>query len=126
MLFTNEIASQYSTRRHPGFYSYSEIFRKLYPGYICDSKQCVRAENAKTLNFKKQIDMLKSTDASKFEEWTFFGSHRFLDGSSGVSDHKVGFCSFPRSGSSFLRRMIENCTGIVTGSSISLHTATGL
>ena len=52
--------------------------------------------------------MLKSTDASKFEEWTFFGSHRFLDGSTGVSDHKVGFCSFPRSGSSFLRRMIEN------------------
>ena len=40
--------------------------------------------------------------------------------------HKVGFCSFPRSGSSFLRRLIENCSGIVTGSSISLHTATGL
>ena len=49
------------------------------------------AENAKTLNFKKQIEMLKSTDASKFEEWTFFGSHRFLDGEPGVSNHKVGF-----------------------------------
>jgi len=48
--------------------SYSEIFRKLYPGYICDIKQCVRPENAKTLNFKKQIEMLKSTDASKYEE----------------------------------------------------------
>ena len=70
--------------------------------------------------------MLKSTDASKYEDWTFFGSHRFLDGEPGVADHKVGFCSFPRSGSSFLRRLIENCSGIVTGSSISLPTATGL
>lgn len=82
--------------------------------------------NARSINFKKQIAMLISTDASKYEDWTFFGQLRFLDGEPGVQDHKVGFCSFPRSGNSFLRRLIENCTGIVTGSSISLHTATSL
>lgn len=70
--------------------------------------------------------MLKSTDPSLCNEWTFLGGIRFLDQEESTADDKIGICSFPRSGNSFLRRLMETCSGIATGSSISLHTATGL
>jgi hypothetical protein len=70
--------------------------------------------------------MLKSTDRAKFEEWTFTGVTRFLDGGICLDDEKVALCSFPRSGNSYLRRLIESCTGIATGSSNSLVTGTNL
>lgn len=70
--------------------------------------------------------MLKSKDPSHYEEWTFNGGIRVLDQQDSLTNEKVAVCSFPRSGNSFLRRLMETCTGIATGSSISLHTATSL
>ena len=49
---------------------------------------------------------------------------RFLDGQ--TVDRRVGFTSYPRSGNSFLRRYVEQITGITTGSTISIHTSTSL
>lgn len=53
------------------------------------------------------------------------GEFRFLDGAP-LTNKKIGFTSYPRSGNSFLRRYVEQVTGITTGSSISIHTSTSL
>ena len=44
----------------------------------------------------------------------FDGEHRFLHGDP-INWNKVAFTSYPRSGNSFLRKIIENVTGVVTG-----------
>jgi hypothetical protein len=69
--------------------------------------------------------MLKSRDATTFKEWDL-GQSYFLDGEKGLEFHKTAFLSFPRAGNSFLRRLIENCTGIVTGASVGLNSGTGV
>ena len=52
--------------------------------------------------------------------WIWNGHNYFLDGTVHLNDpsiaNHVQFTSFPRSGNSFLRRLIENVTGIETGS----------
>ena len=55
----------------------------------------------------------------------FDGNFRILDGKP-IGDNKIAFNTFMRSGNSFLRRFLEQITGIATGSSVSLHTATSL
>ena len=55
----------------------------------------------------------------------FDGNNRFLDGEPNKS-HKIAFCSFPRSGNTFMRRYIEMLTGIATGGDNSLLLATDL
>ena len=71
--------------------------------------------------------ILVSKDEQAFEEnkWIWDGEFRFLDGES-IEGNAVGISSFPRSGNSFLRRFVEQITGIATGSTISLHTSTTL
>jgi len=87
------------------------------------------ADTAKTTNYKKLIAMLKSKVEADF---TAFAEHydgndkgffKFLDG-----EHvdKVAFSTFPRSGNSMLRKQVELITGISTGASLSLNTATSL
>ena len=61
--------------------------------------------------------MLKSSDKSKFEDWTFHHGAKFLDKDISTADDKVALCSFPRAGSTLLRKLIEQCTAITTGSS---------
>lgn len=82
---------------------------------------------AKTLNFKQQTAMLKSKDPAELEasRWVYDGEFRFLDGES-MNNERVGFTSFLRSGNSFLRRILEQVTGITTGGAMHLHTATSL
>ena len=68
------------------------------------------------------MDLLKSKDEALWEnaKWMFDGQFRFLDGEPNKSQ-KVAFCSFPRSGNTFLRRYIEMLTGICTGADNTLH-----
>jgi len=37
---------------------------------------------------------------------------------------KIAFCTFPRSGNSLMRKLLETATGIATGSTGSLNTGT--
>merc|ERR1712165_201705 len=68
------------------------------------------------------MDLLRSTDAQLWEEakWMFDGKLRLLDNSPNKSN-KVAFCSFPRSGNTFMRRYIELLTGISTGADNTLN-----
>lgn len=71
--------------------------------------------------------MLRSKDEGLFNEsrWTFDGDFRFLDGADIGSNH-VGFTSFPRSGNSFMRRVLEQISGITTGATMHLQSSTSL
>jgi hypothetical protein len=82
---------------------------------------------AKTINFKQQYDMLRSKDEKLWEDaqWIYDGDFRFLDGQD-IGAHHVGFTSFPRSGNSFMRRILEQISGVTTGGTMSLHTSTSL
>ena len=48
------------------------------------------------------------------------GEYKFLDSTVSMIGNRVAFASFPRSGNSFLRRMIEQITGVFTGSDVPM------
>ena len=75
-----------------------------------------------TINLKTLMDLLRSEDEQMWEnaKWMFDGKLRFLDGEKNKSQ-KVAFCSFPRSGNTFLRKYLELMTGIYTGADNPLH-----
>jgi len=68
------------------------------------------------------MTLLKSKDEVLWQrcKWMFDGNCRFLDGEENQSQ-KVAFCSFPRSGNTFMRKYLELLTGIQTGSDNTLH-----
>jgi len=71
--------------------------------------------------------VLKSKDESLWEQskWMFDGEFRFLDGEP-LGFNKIAFNTFPRSGNSFLRRLLEQATGITTGATVHITTSTSL
>ena len=75
-----------------------------------------------TVNLGELTSLLKSSDAELWarSKWIFDGTVRFLDGQPNLSN-KIAFCSFPRSGNSFLRKYTELLTGITTGSDNVKH-----
>ena len=64
------------------------------------------------------MTVLKSKDEADLlnNSWMFDGDCKFLDGKDSLDGNKIYFTSFPRSGNSFLRRLLEEVTGIATGS----------
>ena len=69
-----------------------------------------------TINLRQLMFLLRSKDEALWERarWIYDGGFRFLDGEPNKSQ-KVAFCSFPRSGNTFMRRYLELLTGIQTG-----------
>ena len=127
MIYANDVASNFSVTKHEGFLTYSERFRKLFgDGYASARDGSVCVTNARTINLKKLNTMLKSKDEKLFEDskWVWDGDFKFLDGEK--TESKIAFNTFPRSGNSFLRRLLEQVTGISTGATVMLHTATSL
>lgn len=127
-ILTNKNGSHFTTRPQEGFFTYTQLFKNLYgTGYKVDSNQSIVATTARTLNFKNLIEILKSKDVKLWEQsqWMFDGEFRFLDGEA-LGFNKIAFNTFPRSGNSFLRRLLEQVTGITTGATVHLHTSTSL
>jgi len=126
-LLSNKSGYNWTRRPQEGFRTYSQIFRDIYPGYGVDSNQTVVATTAKTVNYEFLLDVLRSKDEKLMEEnsWLWDYEFRLLDGKDISSfENKICFNTMPRSGSSWLRRFIEQITGISTGASTSLHSAT--
>ena len=108
MIYANDVASNFSVTRHEGFLTYSERFRKLYgDGYASARDGSIVVKTAKTINLEKLNQMLKSKDENLYTEqkWIWDGDFKFLDGEKVES--KIAFNTFPRSGNSFLRRLLE-------------------
>jgi len=127
LLYANDVCSHYSVTKHEGFMNYSEIFRKkIGDGYKIGRDGTVAVTTAPTLNFRNLTEMLKSKDIALFEQaqWMWNGDFKFLDGEPLPS--KIAFNTFPRSGNSFLRRLLEQVTGICTGGTVRLHNSTSL
>jgi hypothetical protein len=127
-IYTNKIASHVSLTRHEGYETFSEKFRSHFKGNYetCRDGSIITSKSGRKLNLDNITDMLKSKDASLYEKnkWVFDGEYRFLDESPLTT--KIAFCTFPRSGNSLMRRLLENATGIATGSAGTLATGTFL
>ena len=106
------------------FERFSERFFRLYPGYMLDKHMHIVAKpETPVINLQQLVSLLKSKDAELWEQskWMFDPKHfRYLDGAPNKSN-KVAFCSFPRSGNTFLRKYLELMTGIQTGADNTLH-----
>ena len=128
LVYSDLHSYRYTITKQEGYYSYSELFRMRFPtGYSCDRMGRVIPTTARRINLTHLQNVLTSQDEALFTEnnWIWDGEFRFLDGRPFAGD-KIGFTSFPRSGNSFLRRYVEQITGVTSGSSISIHSATSL
>ena len=91
--------------------------------FILNERMAFRpGPNTPVLNFKYIKELLLSTDLSRNAEldWMKDGSLRFLDGED-IRGNQVAFASFARSGNTFLRRFLEQITGIYTGSDMRVE-----
>ena len=119
----NRMSLNNTWQRKPGneteFELYSDRFERLYASqFILNNKMAFRpAANTPICSFKYIKDLLLSKDLSRNAEldWAKDGNFRFLDGAD-MTGNQVAFTSFPRSGNTFLRRYLEEITGIYTGS----------
>lgn len=104
---------------------FSERFVRLYPGYVLDRKQRIRALPATpAINLKQLVALLKSKDEALWErsKWIYdVEGGLFLDGEANPCN-KVAFASFPRSGNTFLRKYLQLLTGVTTGSDNPIST----
>ena len=102
----------YSDRMH----RIAQTYRTKHFGF-CNNNKIYPSRDTPVLNFQQMRDLLLSKDLDRDQElqWIKNNQFRFLDGQSMDGWH-TGFCSFPRSGNSFLRRLLEESTGIFTGS----------
>lgn len=129
-VYCDDEAWHVSCVKHPGYMSFSEKFRKHFgTDYAIDKiGACITGPTGKSVNMENVLSMLKSKDASLYDNMVkddhFDGKFRFLDMT--PLKTKVAFLSYPRSGNSLMRRVLEQSFGVATGSSGSLHTGTYL
>jgi len=64
-------------------------------------------------------ELYLSKDMSRLPELITFGENpKFLDNTEKMTGNNIAFASFPRTGNSFLRKFIEQSTGLWTGSNM--------
>lgn len=127
LIYADNSCEHYSAKRQEGYKNYSELFRqKVGFDYGIGPDGSVVSKTAKLVNFKQMIEILKSKDESLLEQnkWIWDGDFRFFDGE--PLPTKIAFNTYPRSGNSMFRRYLEQLTGVSTGSTVHLHTATSL
>ena len=96
---------------------------RYFPGYVLNDELCFRPGcSTPVVNLAKLKEILKSTDLSRNAEleWASAKNLRFLDYSDTTGDH-ISFQSLPRSGNSFLRRVIEIITGVYSGGDMRIR-----
>ena len=103
------------------FELYSDRIHRMWPGYVLDNRCRVRpGPDTTTVNLVSLQALLLSTDLGRNAEldWVSGKNLRFLDQAETMGQ-QVCFQSFPRTGNSFLRRVIELVTGVYTGSDMN-------
>ena len=52
MVMTDEVGYRFTTKKHKGYFTYTEIFDKKFPGYMCgEHQEVVAGEKTKSANF---------------------------------------------------------------------------
>ena len=102
---------------------FSDKFVKVFPKYVLD-KRCriLPGTESARVNFFWLKDLLLSKDLSRNNEldWIQNGKEfRFLDGQDIIGE-QVCLQSFPKTGNSLLRRILELITGVHTGSDMNI------
>ena len=118
--FSVDCANQ-NTRKHKSEFDLcSDRLVVKFPTYQFD-KICriVPGPTSKTFSFDQLKEHLLSKDLSKDANFNP-DDLRFLDGTVDMTGNRVAFQSFVRSGNTFLRRFIEQITGVYTGSDMSI------
>ena len=98
------------------------VYRK-FPAYIFDDRlRLVPGPLAPVVNFNKLKELLLSKDLSRVSELAHAdqGEFRFLDRKVNLTGNMIAFQSFARCGNTFLRRFLEQITGIFTGSDMNI------
>jgi len=77
-------------------------------------------DTTEQINFTKLRSLMLSKDTTRTDEYrTMIQSElKFLDKKDPLKG--IAFVSFPRTGNSFLRKILEQCTGIFTGADMPL------
>lgn len=104
----------------------SERFNRMYKGYVLEPYGHIRAlPSTPAINLKQLQALLLSKDEALWQrsKWLFEADGIFLDGEP-IRSNKIAFCSFPRSGNTFLRKYFQLLSGVPTGSDNTLHTDT--
>ena len=122
-LFVEENFYKMSLVKIEGYMIYSDWIAKRYPGYLLDktTNQIVPSTDHR-VHLDEFFALMRSTDIARYEKEKdkFFGpSGRFTTGNS-VEQMSVLYATFPRSGSSMMRKYFENISGIATGSDLNL------
>ena len=102
--------------------TYSERFESDFQAdYDLDKNLKLIPKAPKTIDFNYLKELLLCKDMTRLPELQAIGKDpRFLDGKVDMTGQKISFTSFPRTGNTFLRTFIEQCTGVLTGSDMPL------
>ena len=99
---------------------YEEGIKRKFPGYELDANYIVRNVADSTIDLEKHMDFMKKTDSASLDAYEQLkhvifpsGHARFLSGKPSAA---ISYTSYPRSGNTFLRKYLENITGVATGS----------
>ena len=90
------------------FEKMSERFQRMYPGYEFEPHGHIRAlPSTPAINLKQLQALFLSKDETLWQRnrWIFEADGVFLDGEP-IRSNKIAFCSFPRSGNTFLRKYL--------------------
>jgi type III secretory pathway component EscV len=122
-LYTNQTFTQFTLNaEYEGFKSFSAIFTEVHPQHIVRPCGTIAAGSCKlTVNLSKHLESLLAS--TELDENLFDGRSRFLD-EAPLECPKVALTSLPGSGEDFFRLMLEDVTGVVTGSAASVSSAT--
>lgn len=107
-LFGDYNLDLYTLKRTEGFDTFSERKVKKFSTYVYDEHLLLRpGPETPLVNFDYLKGLLLSKDCDRMQELELLtsGECKFLDGKSKFE--KVAFASFPRTGNSFLRKILE-------------------
>jgi hypothetical protein len=88
-----------------------------------DHLRLVASANTPTLNFDQIKELLLSKGDERMDEYLKIINNeiKFLDKKCDLIGNRVTLATYPRTGNSFLRKILEQITGVFTGSDMSLN-----
>lgn len=128
LIFANKDITKFSLMKvNDDYLKLSERMATHFDGFALNDKNIMYPKDEmQSINIDTLIKMLKSSakdeEAHEPHKWMFKGPSRFLDKQNAVQPHhRVIYASMPRSGNSFLRKYLEQISGVITGSDLTLN-----
>jgi hypothetical protein len=111
---------------HLEYELFSDRSFRLWPNYKYNEiGAMIPTEKQETINFDRLKKLLLSSDTElnrkEFDTFVSTMEPKFLDKKVDMIGNRIQMASFPRSGKSFLRKLIEQITGVITGSDFHIR-----